>query len=166
MWTCDLLLLQFQVLEQLLADGLLLQLHPLLPQTRVPNLGVQDAGLGVIELEEGPLEGAGELFLRPQHHLPEVAVPLALLLQVLLRVVLLLGFSTNPNPNYGREVLRGGEGFGRLQRGGRRRGPWTEHEGAGGGGGVGESGDEGIGRIALRWEEVGGACVAHSGGGS
>jgi hypothetical protein len=57
MWTCDLLLLQFQVLEQLLADGLLLQLHPLLPQTSVPNLGVQDAGLGVIELEEGPRSG-------------------------------------------------------------------------------------------------------------
>jgi hypothetical protein len=120
MWTCDLLLLQFQALEQLLADGLLLQLHTLLLQTRIPNLGVQDAGLGVIELEEGRHEGAGELFLHPQHRLPEVV--LTFLLQVLLRVVLLLlGFSTNHNPNYGREVLGGGEAFERLKRGGRRR---------------------------------------------
>jgi hypothetical protein len=86
-----------KVLEQLLADGLVLQLHPLLPQARIPNLGVDDAGHGVVELEEGALEGEGQLFLRPQHRLPEVAVPLALLLQVLLRVVLfilLLSFSS------------------------------------------------------------------------
>jgi hypothetical protein len=84
--------------------------------------GVQDAGLGVIELEEGRHEGAGELFLHPQHRLPEVVVPLTFLLQVLLRVVLLLlGFSTNHNPNYGHEVLGGGEAFERLKRGGRRR---------------------------------------------